>query len=87
MLKTILLDLDGVLNTYTGGYNEDYIPQIKQGAYEFLESLSKNYKVKIFTSRNLFKVTEWLIENNLKQALSKKFIFFSFQFSLYILKF
>ena len=34
--KTILIDLDGVLNEYTGDFDKDYIPPIKDGAKEFL---------------------------------------------------
>lgn len=43
--KTILLDLDGVLNTYDGNYEESYIPSIKDGAFEFIKELSKNYEI------------------------------------------
>ena len=35
-MKTILLDLDGVLNTYNGKYEENIIPPLKTGAEEFL---------------------------------------------------
>ena len=38
--KTILIDLDGVLNTYTGPFDPNFIPPIKDGAREFLENLS-----------------------------------------------
>ena len=31
--KTILIDLDGILNTYTGGFNEDFIPPLKDLPY------------------------------------------------------
>ena len=34
--KTILIDLDGVLNDYVGNYDKDFIPPIKAGAKEFL---------------------------------------------------
>lgn len=34
--KTILIDLDGVLNTYTGNFDENVIPPIKKGALEFI---------------------------------------------------
>ena len=38
--KKILIDLDGVLNEYgKEKFNENHIPEIKVGAYEFLESL------------------------------------------------
>lgn len=69
MKKTILIDLDGVLNTYTGEYNEDYIPSIKDGAFEFLKELSKDYIIKIFTSRSHILVSEWIIKNNLKEYI------------------
>ena len=62
--KIILIDLDGVLNTYTGTYNE-VIPPLKTGALEFLQLLSTKYKIKIFTSRNLLKTARWIIDNNL----------------------
>ena len=43
MKKTILIDLDGVLNDYVGNYDKDFIPPIKFGAKEFLSNLSKNF--------------------------------------------
>ena len=64
--KTILVDLDGVLNTYTGNFDKDVIPPIKNGAYEFLKELSKDYTVKIFTTRNRLLTSEWVINNGLK---------------------
>ena len=63
--KTILIDLDGVLNTYTGNFDEKVIPPIKEGAFEFIRNLSNDYKVKIFTTRNLMLSAKWLIENNI----------------------
>ena len=64
--KKILIDLDGVLNQYgKEKFNENYIPEIKVGAYEFLESLSQNAELYLFTSRNLMLATKWLINNNL----------------------
>ena len=30
--KTILIDLDGVLNAYDGKYDKNHIPSIKDGA-------------------------------------------------------
>ena len=46
--RTILIDLDGVLNIYTGNFDKDYIPPIKDGAKEFLENLSKDFEIKLF---------------------------------------
>ena len=65
--KTILIDLDGVLNTYEGNYDEGYIPLIKDGAYELLKELSSYYRIVIFTSRNLLLASKWVIENNLEE--------------------
>ena len=63
--KTILLDLDGVLNTYNGEYDNIHIPSIKQGAYEFIKELSSEYKIVIFTTRNSLIASKWIIENKL----------------------
>lgn len=64
MMKTILIDLDGVLNTYTDNYQADYISPIKEGAYDLLKKLSYEYDVKIFTTRNQDLTKEWLINND-----------------------
>ena len=64
--KKILIDLDGVLNEYgKEKFNENYIPEIKIGAYEFIEKLSKQGELYLFTTRNLMLATKWLIKNNL----------------------
>ena len=63
--RTILIDLDGVLNEYTGGFDKDFIPPIKDGAIEFLEKLSKDFEIKLFTTRNKILATKWLIDNNI----------------------
>lgn len=64
--KTILIDLDGVLNNYNG-FQENNIPQIKEGVEEFLQKLciSNEYEIVLFTTRNLLLVSKWLIENNI----------------------
>ena len=67
--KTILIDLDGVLNTYNGKYDENYIPQIKSGALEFIKDLSKSYRIIIFTSRNLLLTSKWVIKNSLDEYI------------------
>ena len=33
MIRAILFDLDGVLNTYDGKYDKTYIPPIRDGDY------------------------------------------------------
>ena len=67
--KTILIDLDGVLNTYTGDFDENIIPPIKEGAYELIKELSQNYKIIIFTVRNTLIASKWLIENGLDKYI------------------
>ena len=67
--KTILIDLDGVLNTYTGDFDERFIPPIKEGALEFIKELSEQFKIKIFTTRNSLLASEWIIKNGLQQYI------------------
>ena len=69
-MKTLLIDLDGVLNTYTGNFDKDFIPEIKTGAKEFLEELSKDYEIKIFTTRNRLLTSKWLIKNELDSLVT-----------------
>ena len=68
--KKILLDLDGVLNTYTGNYNADYIPPIKDGAVEFFLLFSHNFEIKIFTVRDIELAEKWVKENNIQLYIS-----------------
>jgi len=64
--KIILIDLDGVLNEYgKEKFDEKYIPEIKEGAKEFVSELSKQFDLYLFTSRNLLLSSKWLIDNNL----------------------
>ena len=67
--KTILIDLDGVLNTYSGKYDEKYIPPIKDGAYDFIKELSESFKVVLFTTRNSLLASKWVIENKLDEFI------------------
>lgn len=68
--KTILIDLDGVLNTYTGDFDVDFIPSIKKGAKEFLIELSKEFVIKIFTTRNKILASKWLIKEGLDKIIT-----------------
>lgn len=65
--KTILIDLDGVLNQYQGIFDKEFIPQLKDGAKEFLEELEKEFELKLFTTRNKLQAAKWLIENNIEK--------------------
>ena len=68
-MKTLLIDLDGVLNTYTGDYRADFIPPIREGAHEFLEELSQNYIIKIFTTREKALAEKWVCEHELDKIV------------------
>ena len=68
--KTILIDLDGVLNLYNGKFDELQIPDIKEGAKEFIEKLSQDFIVKIFTTRNKILTTKWIIKHGLAEAIT-----------------
>lgn len=68
--KTILLDLDGVINEYTKGFRKDYIPPVKKGAENFLINLSQKFKIKLFTTREKSMVKTWLSDNGLDKYFS-----------------
>lgn len=70
MKRTLLIDLDGVLNTYNGQFDEYTIPPVKQGAYEFLQNLSDKFIIKIFTTRNKLLASKWIIDNKLDKFVS-----------------
>ena len=65
--KKILIDLDGVLNQYgKEKFDENCIPEIKDGAKEFLENLlDEKTELYLFTTRNLLLASKWLIENEI----------------------
>ena len=64
--KTLMIDLDGVLNNYSK-YEENYIPEIKQGAKKFLEKLYKSdkYELILFTTRKIELAQKWLENKNI----------------------
>lgn len=68
--KLISIDFDGVLNNYNGNYKENEIATPREGVYKFLEKLSYEYIIEIYTVRDTEIVVKWLIENNLKQFIS-----------------
>lgn len=68
--KRILIDLDGVLNNYgKEKFDENYIPEIKAGASDFLKNLSDEYELYIFTTRSLLLTAKWLIKNDLDKYI------------------
>ena len=66
MKPTICVDFDGVLNNYDH-YDENDLSTPRQGAKEFLETLSKKHRVVILTARNFAKVLNWLQEYDLSK--------------------
>ena len=68
--KTILIDLDGVLNEYKGNFDKNYIPTIKDGAKSFIKKLSENFDIKLFTTRNKILASKWLVENDLDSFIT-----------------
>lgn len=61
---TIMIDLDGVLNNYTK-FEKDNIPEMKKGTKKFLEKLSEDYELILFTTRNMKMSVKWLIDNDI----------------------
>lgn len=65
--KTLLIDLDGVLNEYNKYFDETKISPIKRGAENFIKKLHKKYKLKLYTTRNKLLAAKWLINNNIDE--------------------
>jgi phosphoglycolate phosphatase-like HAD superfamily hydrolase len=61
----IALDFDGVLNDYKG-FDGDNLGRPRPGCKEFLEQLSNDYNVIIFSARNYTKIIPWLNKYNLQ---------------------
>lgn len=70
MPKTLLIDLDGVLNTYCGDYKEFEIAPPREGVADFLEEISRNYRIEIFTVRDKELTQKWLNDNKLDKFVS-----------------
>ena len=68
--KTILLDLDGVLNEYNGNYIHGYIPPARKDTLNFVKQLSKQYIIKLFTTRDIEIAKKWLNENRLSDYIN-----------------
>lgn len=66
----IAVDFDGVLNNYKGWDGEEELYRPRIGVSEFLSKLSEEYRVIIYTSRNVKSVEEWLERYNLSQYIS-----------------
>ena len=64
--KTLMIDLDGVLNNYIK-YEENFIPEIREGAAEFLDNLCRldKYELVLFTTRDKQLSQKWLKDNKI----------------------
>ena len=60
-----MIDLDGVLNMYEGKYDENKLPELRQGAMEFVEKLNEDYDLVLFTTRNNLETSRWLMKNKM----------------------
>lgn len=72
-MKLVSIDLDGVLNTYSGqkDYDKDKICPIRPGAYDFLKKLHENYEIEIFTVRDKHIVEKWLKDSKISQFIKQ----------------
>lgn len=70
MPKTVCLDFDGVMNTYTGWQGPDVLFEPRPGLREFLESLRQSgFEVVVLSTRNPARISNWLIDNNLNDLV------------------
>lgn len=63
--RTLLLDLDGILNQYTGFFNPEVIPKPIEGSHDFLKKISEHFELRLFTTRNKLLASKWLIDHKL----------------------
>jgi len=71
MKRTVCVDLDGVLNQYSGWKGEDHIDPPRPGAERFLRELAKRSRVVILTTRDREAVWEWLEEHGLARWVAE----------------
>lgn len=65
MKKLIYIDFDGVLNQYKGWQDAYVLFKPRDGVKEFLNVLSQDYEIHIFTTRNPDCIKSWLTKYNL----------------------
>jgi hypothetical protein len=61
-MQTICVDFDGVIHEYSGWKGAEVFDGPIEGARDFLLTLSRKYKVVIFTTRRAALVREWLTQ-------------------------
>jgi len=64
-MKTVCVDLNGVLDQYTGWKGEGHMDPPRPGADRFLAELVEDYRVVILTTQPAERVWEWLREYGL----------------------
>ncbi len=69
--KLLLIDLDGVLNLYNGKYDANKISKIRPGTLDFIKKLHQDYRISIFTARDIKTTIEWLKENDLNNYIEE----------------
>lgn len=68
---TVAIDLNGVLDQYSGWKGEGHEELPKEGVREFLENLSQKYRVVIHTTQPVPKVWKWLDRHNLSDYVAR----------------
>lgn len=72
MSKTICLDFDGVMNTYTGWKGEDELYEPREGLPDFLSKLKgMGVEVVINSTRPALKIQAWLERYNLASLVDR----------------
>ena len=69
--KLLLIDLDGVLNLYNGKYDANKISKIRPRTLDFIKKLHQDYRISIFTARDIKTTIEWLKENDLNNYIEE----------------
>lgn len=67
MKYTVCVDLNGVLDEYSGWKGEGHTDPPRPGADRFLQELANEYRVVVFTTQPAEKVWEWLRRHGLDQ--------------------
>jgi len=70
MAKTVCLDFDGVMNTYSGWKGEDELFEPREGLGDFLRKLqSAGFNVVVHSTRPAEKIKKWLGERGLNNLV------------------
>jgi hypothetical protein len=71
-LKTIALDFDGVMNTYSGWKGEDNLYEPRDGLSNFLEDLKDmEWRIVIYSTRDAGKIKSWLCKYQVNQYIDE----------------